>query len=260
MRVPIYQVDAFTSQLFRGNPAAVCPLEAWLDDGVLQDIAGENNLSETAFLLRRDGDYALRWFTPTVEVALCGHATLAAAYVVFHYLEPGRRSVTFQTRSGDLHVTCEGDLLALDFPTRPAVPCEPSECLLRGLVTPPEEVWRASDHMAVYADEETVRNLRPDFAALSRVGGRGIIVTAPGREADFVSRFFAPGAGIPEDPVTGSAHCTLIPYWAERLGKQTLHALQVSTRGGELFCELRDLRVRIAGRVVPYLEGTIRVA
>jgi PhzF family phenazine biosynthesis protein len=259
MRLPIYQIDAFAGELFRGNPAAVCPVEEWLEDGVLQAIAAENNLSETAFIRRRGEEYDLRWFTPVTEVDLCGHATLASAFVVFQYLEPGWAAVRFRTRSGVLTVTREEELLTLDFPPLPAVPCEAPEALVRGLGTRPVEALKARDYMAVYEAEEEVRALRPDMEMLKRLDCLGVIATAPGRTVDFVSRFFAPGAGIPEDSVTGSAHCTLTPYWAERLGKSRLHAVQVSARGGELLCEVRGGRVFITGRGVRYLEGTIFV-
>jgi len=257
VRIPLYQIDAFTERLFRGNPAAVCPLEEWLEDEQMQAIAAENNLSETAFFLRRGEGYQLRWFTPKVEVDLCGHATLASAFVILNYLEPAREEVRFQTRSGELVVRRNGDLLAMDFPAREPWRCECPIALSQALGKPPLELWEARDYMAVYESEEQVRALAPDMGALVAVGHFAVIVTAPGREADFVSRFFAPAAGVPEDPVTGSAHCTLVPYWARRLAKTQLHARQVSARGGELFCEYRGERVTIAGRAVRYLEGTI---
>lgn len=259
MRIPLYQIDAFTGRLFAGNPAAVCPLESWLEDGQLQAIAAENNLSETAFLVARGDRYHLRWFTPKVEVDLCGHATLASAYVVFSYLKPSTAVVAFETRSGELTVRREGELLAMDFPARPPERCEPPPGLFKALGKEPRETWKSRDYMVLYESEDDVRGLEPDMSALARVEMFAVIVTAPGREADFVSRFFAPAGGVPEDPVTGSAHCTLVPYWAERLGKTEFHALQVSPRGGELFCELRGERVIIRGRAVRYLEGTIFV-
>lgn len=256
VKLPLYQIDAFAGEVFRGNPAAVCPLQTWLEDATLQAIAAENNLSETAFILRRGDDYHLRWFTPATEVDLCGHATLAAAFVVFEYLEPQRSSVTFTTQSGPLIVTREeGGRLAMDFPSRPAAPCEAPELLVAGLGRAPAELLRSRDYLAVYATEADIRGLRPRMDLLEKLDW--VIVTAPGDESDFVSRFFAPGAGIPEDPVTGSSHCTLIPYWAKRLGKKRLYARQLSARGGEIWCEDRDERVRIAGQAVRYLEGTI---
>lgn len=259
MKIPIYQVDAFTGTVFRGNPAAVCPLVAWPEDELLQAVATENNLSETAFLVARDGHFELRWFTPRVEVDLCGHATLAAAFVVFHYLNIHLSQVDFETRSGRLTVRREGPLLLMDLPSLPGEPCAAPEELTRGLGALPVEVSKASDYLAVFASEAQVRGLSPDFDLLGRLDVRGVIATAPGDKSDFVSRFFAPGVGVPEDPVTGSAHCTLVPYWAQRLGKKELRALQVSERGGELFCEDRGERVQIAGEAVMFLEGIISI-
>jgi predicted PhzF superfamily epimerase YddE/YHI9 len=260
MKIPIWQVDAFAGRVFGGNPAAVCLLESWLDDGLLQSIAAENNLSETAFLVGGSGRYRIRWFTPRREVDLCGHATLASGSVVFDQLEPGRLNVVFDSKSGPLTVVREGELLALDFPARPAEPIDPPPELMAGLGGRPREVLAASDYLAVYGSEEEVRGLCPDLEALEELDRRGVIVTAPGHDVDFVSRFFAPAFGIPEDPVTGSAHCTLIPYWSKRLGKKSLHALQVSERVGELYCEDRGERVKIAGRVALYLEGSVFVS
>jgi len=260
MKLPIYQIDAFASEVFRGNPAAVCPLERWLDDNHLQAIAAENNLAETAYFVPQGEAYSLRWFTPVQEVDLCGHATLASAYVIFHYLRPEMKSVTFNSQSGPLYISREGDLLRMDFPVRAPVACSESEGLGRlagALGSPPREILCSRDYLAVYDSEDEVRELQPNFESLKTLDRLGVIVTAAGRTADFVSRFFAPGAGIPEDPVTGSAHCTLAPYWATRLGKTKLRAFQVSARGGELFCELRGNRVLISGRCVRYLEGTI---
>ncbi len=259
MRLPLYQIDAFTDRRFAGNPAAVVVLEEWLPDEMLQAIAAENNLSETAFLLREGGDYALRWFTPTVEVDLCGHATLASAYAVFRFREPARDSVGFRTlKAGRLSVTRRGDLLAMDFPARPPRPCAAPEGLAEALGKAPEAVLAARDTLAVYARQEDVAALEPDIAALGRLACEAVLVSAPGEGGvDFVSRYFAPRYGIPEDPVTGSAHCTLVPYWAERLGKRTLAARQLSRRGGELLCELMGDRVGIGGHCALYLEGTI---
>lgn len=258
MKIPIFQVDAFTSEVFKGNPAAVCPLDAWLPDAVLQSIAAENNLSETAFFVGRGGDYALRWFTPATEVDLCGHATLASAFVIFNSLEPSLSELRFSSKSGLLKVTRDGELLALDFPARPpetrAIPG-----LEEALGRRPREVLAARDILAVFDSEEEVRALQPDMAKIVALHTFAVIVSAPGRAADFVSRFFAPAEGIPEDPVTGSAHCTLVPYWAKRLGKTRLDALQVSARGGVLRCELRGERVTIAGRAVQYMQGVIEV-
>ena len=262
MRLPLYQIDAFADRLFSGNPAAVVPLAEWLPEATMQAIAAENNLAETAFFVREGTDYALRWFTPTVEVELCGHATLASAYVIFRFLEPARRSVRFRTvKSGVLGVTREGESLALDFPALPAEPCRLPPELASALGAAPGELHRRGErYLAVFARAEVVAGLAPDFAALRRQGHGDLIVSAPGGDGvDFVSRFFAPAYGIDEDPVTGSAHCVLTPYWAKRLGKAILAARQVSRRGGTLTCRLLGERVAIAGRCVPYLEGSITV-
>jgi PhzF family phenazine biosynthesis protein len=261
MRVRLYQVDAFTSQLFGGNPAAVCPLDAWLPDDVLQAIARENNLSETAFVLRDEPrGWQLRWFTPTQEVDLCGHATLATAYVLFNRLAPGLERAQFSSRSGTLVVTeREGDWLEMDFPSRPPEPCEVPEGLVEALGAEPRETLLSRDLVAVFDSEEQVRALRPDMARLAELELFAVVATARGEEADFVSRFFAPRVGVPEDPVTGSAHCSLVPYWAARLEKKALLAHQVSARGGVLQCEDRGERVGLAGQAVLYLEGYINV-
>lgn len=259
MSIPYFQIDAFTGRLFGGNPAGVCLLEEWRADEVLQSIAMENNLSETAFVVRRGEGFDLRWFTPTVEVDLCGHATLAAAHVLFHHGRWEADGIAFSTKSGVLTVARDGGRLTLDFPSRPAGECEASQDLIEGLGAVPAHTAKARDYLAVFENERAVRELRPDMTALARLDCLGIIATAPGDDCDFVSRFFAPRAGVPEDPVTGSAHCTLIPYWAERLGKSTLHARQVSARGGELFCEDRGERVGIGGECVTYSIGELRV-
>jgi PhzF family phenazine biosynthesis protein len=257
--LPIYQIDAFASRVFGGNPAAVCPLDAWLDDATMQAIAAENNLAETAFFVRQGERYQLRWFTPAIEVDLCGHATLASAFVIFEELEPGCTTATFGSRSGDLTVTRDGDLLTLDFPSIATTPRPAPPELLTGLGCAPIEVRQAMDYLVVVEDEATVRGLQPRMDELLKLDTRGVIVTAPGDRVDFVSRFFAPAAGIPEDPVTGSAHCALTPYWAARLGRSRLVAHQVSPRGGELICEDAGARVRISGRAVKYLQGTITI-
>ncbi len=260
MEMRFFQVDAFARSVFRGNPAGVCPLECWPGDGLLQGIAAENNLSETAFFVKKGpGEYDLRWFTPAVEVDLCGHATLASAYVIFRFLEPDLASVTFHTRSGPLTVERRGELLVMDFPSRPAEPVEAPPDLVRGLGVQPAEVLRSRDYLAVLGSEDDVARLAPDMEALARLECVGVIATAPGTGCDFVSRFFAPRVGVPEDPVTGSAHCTLVPYWAARLGLGRLRARQISARGGELECELRGDRVRIGGHAALYLEGTLHV-
>ncbi len=259
MSIPYYHVDAFTGRLFSGNPAGVCPLADWLPDALLQSIAAENNLAETAFVVQRGPLFDLRWFTPAIEMDLCGHATLAAAHVIFQHLGFGAPNVSFQTRSGALTVARTDDLLTLDFPARPATPCAAPQDLIDGLGAKPTTTAKARDFLAVFDTEEAVRNLRPDMTALMRLDCLGIIATAPGKDCDFVSRFFAPRAGIPEDPATGSSHCTLIPYWAERLGRAKLRALQLSPRGGELFCEHRGERVGIGGRAVTYATGFLHV-
>ncbi len=257
--VPIYQVDAFASRVFAGNPAAVCPLEDWLPDEVLQAIAVENNLSETAFLVKRGADFDLRWFTPAHEVDLCGHATLGSAYVIANYLDDGSTEVRFHTRSGLLTVTREGELYTMDFPALPPERIEDSAAVAEALGAAPAELWDEMDLMAVFESEAEIAALAPDITKVAQLETHGVIATAPGESCDFVSRFFAPRAGIPEDPVTGSAHCILTPYWSARLGKTRMSARQISARGGELEVEARGERVRISGRVAPYMEGRIRV-
>jgi PhzF family phenazine biosynthesis protein len=262
MRIPLYQIDAFvTDRPFSGNPAAVCPLDAWLPDALMQAIAAETNLSETAFFVPEDEGYRLRWFTPTVEVDLCGHATLASAFVVFQRLRPERNTVVFYTeKAGQLSVKRSGDVLALDFPSRPPSACPVPEALAAALGRPPSAVLATHSYLAIYDDLAAVARLIPDFAAIARLDKDGVIVSAPGSDGvDFVSRYFAPHAGIDEDPVTGSAHCTLIPYWAARLRKDRLEARQLSRRGGTLSCGLHGDRVSIAGRASLYLEGTITI-
>lgn len=256
MKIPLYVIDAFTRKVFGGNPAAVCPLEDWLPADAMQRIAMENNLSETAFFVREGEGYRLRWFTPTVEVDLCGHATLASSFVIFNYLDPSADAVTFDSRSGPLRVAREGERITLDFPSWRPEPCEPPPALTEGLRLTPREVLRSPiGYTAVLGSEEEVRSLRPDFQALLKLDALGVVATARGRESDCVSRFFAPGAGIPEDPATGAAHCTLTPYWAEKLSKREIHALPVSARVGELFCVDAGDRVKISGHAVRYSEG-----
>ena len=255
--IPFYQVDAFTSRVFAGNPAGVCLLDEWLDDRTLQSIAAENNLSETAFLVKAGEGYGLRWFTPTMEVDLCGHATLASAFVLLRSAGPEVYRVDFQTKSGVLSVERRGDLLVMDFPARPPEPVSAPPGIDRILGLRPSSVLKSRDLFVVCEEEEQVRQVAPDLAAIADLDYLGVIVTAKGRECDFVSRFFAPRAGVPEDPVTGSAHCTLVPYWSGRLGKRDLRALQLSARGGELFCVDKGKRVLIGGRAALYLSGTI---
>lgn len=256
MELDLYQVDAFTAKPFGGNPAAVVPLGDWLDDATLQAIALENNLSETAYFVRRNGRYDLRWFTPSIEVDLCGHATLASAYVITTWLDPKAERIDFDSKSGPLAVTREGEMLTLDFPAKPPRPVEDRK-VAAALGFEPKELLRADKTLAVLDSEAAVRAVTPDLEVVAGLDSDGLIVTAPGEEVDFVSRYFAPHAGIPEDPVTGSAHCVLTPYWAARLGKDSLSAWQVSARGGELSCRLSGERVLISGRVAPYLQGRI---
>jgi len=263
-KLRIYQVDAFSGRLFGGNPAAVVPLDTWLDAKTMQSIALENNLAETAFFAPEGSGFRLRWFTPEVEVKLCGHATLASAYVLFTIPEPGRREVKFETLSGTLTVVASGDELVMDFPrwTLSAAPADASgAAFAAALGATPTHVLSTGDgdcRFCVFESEADVRALAPDFGALRKLG-LTVIATAPGLRSDCVVRFFAPSAGIDEDPGTGSIHCALTPYWCERLGKRTLHSLQVSKRGSELNCKLDGERVLIAGRAVKYLEGWIEV-
>lgn len=260
MKLPFYQVDAFTNRVFGGNPAGVCPLESWLDYDVMQAIAAENNIAETAFFVAGPDRFHLRWFTPTVEMDLCGHATLASAWVLFEKLGLTADVAAFDTRSGILTVAKKGGLLSMDFPSRAGTPVETPPAVLSGLKAKPSEVLKARDYLVVLESEAAVRAVQPDFAELAKLDCTGIIVTGPGDKCDFVSRFFAPRMGVPEDPVTGSSHCTLIPYWAKRLGKNKLRAHQVSTRGGELQCEDLGERVSIGGQARLYLEGSIHTS
>lgn len=259
MIVPVYQVDAFADRIFDGNPAAVCPLESWLSDRHMQFIAAENNLSETAFFVPEADGFRLRWFTPEVEVDLCGHATLATAAVLWRELGYERPQIRFHTmKAGTLTVSQQDDgWIALDFPARPPQPVAAPAALAAALGVPPTMVLAARDYVAVYEDAETVRALKPDMAALAALDRFAVMVTAPGDDCDFVSRFFAPAKGVPEDPVTGSAHCTLIPYWAERLGRTELQARQLSRRGGRVRCAHRGDRVTIAGQAVLYMKGEL---
>lgn len=253
----MYQVDAFSNQLFAGNPAAICPLDKWLDTTLMQSIAAENNLSETAFFVGGGGRYDLRWFTPTLEVDLCGHATLAAAYVIFHYLEPDLDVVEFDSRSGVLLVQRMGAQLQMDFPAEWVTACSAPEPLVAGLGVKPLAVFKGKDYLVVLESEQQLRELTPDFRLLAQLDLRGIIVTAAGEAVDFVSRFFAPNAGIDEDPVTGSAHCALTPYWADRLDRNPLQAQQLSGRGGSLLCQLDGQRVRLSGQCTAYMVADL---
>jgi predicted PhzF superfamily epimerase YddE/YHI9 len=259
MKILMYQVDAFTGALFGGNPAAVCPLTEWLPDDLMQKIAEENNLSETAFFINDGEAFRIRWFTPRIEIDLAGHPTLAAAHVIFNHLDYARDQIPFICNSGELKATRRNELIQLNFPAHDAVPTKAPETLTAGLGHAPREVFLGRDYIALFESEEDILALRPDFAQLAELDCLGIIVTAPGKECDFVSRFFAPRAGINEDPVTGSAHTLLIPLWAKRLGKSSLHAWQVSKRRGELFCEHRGDRVFIGGRAVTFFEATVTI-
>ncbi|MGC2056620.1 MAG: PhzF family phenazine biosynthesis protein [Candidatus Sulfotelmatobacter sp.] len=262
MSIAIFHVDAFTSEPFAGNPAAVCPLVEWLDDAVLLSVAAENNLSETAYFVPSGQYYELRWFTPRCEVKLCGHATLASGFVLMQILAPGSTSTRFETRySGPLTVSRDGNLFAMDFPSLAPWPCvAPPAALIEGLGKTPSEVLQIEDnYFAVYQSEQEVKSIRPDFRLLEKLHPAGVAITAPGRDADFVSRYFAPSYGIPEDPVTGSTHCSLGPYWAKRLGKTKLFARQVSERGGEIWCEVEQQRVILKGNAVLTLRGELQI-
>ena len=263
-RVPFFQIDAFTQERFRGNPAAVLVLEAYPDDATMLAIAAENNLAETAFVVPDGGHYHLRWFTPRLEVPLCGHATLASAAVVLERLTPERDTVTFETLSGPLHVSRQDDVYRLDLPARPSEPIEVPDAIIQALGAEPAQVWVNSfNYMAVFDDADRVRQLAPDMAAVAALDRLGVIATAPGDRVnaahDMVSRYFAPAKGIPEDPVTGAAHCTLAPYWSGRLGKTELRAHQASARGGEMTCRLAGDRVELEGACVFVIEGQMAI-
>ncbi len=257
MKIPIFQVDAFTNEAFSGNPAAVCPLDYWLSDDQMQKIAGENNLSETAFFVNRGDYYQVRWFTPQTEVDLCGHATLASAWVIMNKIQPDVEEVKFGSHGGELIVRRENDLYMMDFPVHRPEECVTPNKLIKALGQNPVEVLASNYYLAVFNSEDEVRNLKPYMTLLKELDRMGVVVTAPGDKVDFVSRFFAPAVGIPEDPVTGSAHCTLIPYWAEKLGKTRMMAKQVSCRGGDLICEYKNDRVVIGGQARLFMEGRI---
>lgn len=261
MELSFYQIDTFTDQIFNGNPAAVCPLNSWLPDHILQSIAIENNLSATAFIVSKNDAYEIRWFTPSEEIDLCGHATLASAYVVFRWLNPWSHNVTFHSKSGTLLVkhNQDNDEITLDFPASHVTPCDISEILIRGLGITPRHVLKGNAYLVVLESERQIRGLKPDLRLLSEHGFERIIVTAPGDKVDFVSRYFKPKNIITEDPVTGSAHCILMPYWSRRVNKNRLLASQVSKRGGNILCEIRNDRVFLTGKAVPYLQGTITI-
>ncbi len=259
MELPIYQVDAFTSRPFGGNPAAVCPLNEWLDEALMQRIAQENNQAETAFFVLDEEPRRIRWFTPAMEVELCGHATLASAFIAYTELGCREDAITFDSKGGEIAVSRKNGAYELDFPSIRGEAAEPEPALLRGLRKEPEECLAASNWLCVFKDEDMVRRLDPDFSELATLAGRGVIVAAPGESCDFVSRFFAPNYGINEDQATGSAHCMLTPYWANRLGKAHLNARQISQRVGEFKCEDRGGRVGIAGGCHLYMRGSIFV-
>ncbi len=260
MKLDIYQVDAFAKEVFKGNPAAVCPLDEWLDAELMQKIALENNLSETAFFVKKDDIYEIRWFTPTFEIDLCGHATLASAFVIFECIKAEKSLIKFHShKSGELTVEKNGDVLTLDFPSRSVTRCDTPEGLIEAIGKQPKEILKARDYFLVYETEQEILDIAPNFCKLLEIDAHGFIVTARGETSDFVSRFFAPEVGVFEDAVTGSSHCNLIPFWAERLGKNELFGKQISARGGELFCELHGDRVKIGGNAVLYLRGEITI-
>lgn len=259
MRIAIYHVDSFSGRIFHGNSAAVCLLQRWLPDETLQAVAAENNLSDTAFLIPKGREWAIRWFTPQKEYDLSGNAALAAAYVLFEKIEPGRSQVNFYSAIGELAIFREGQLLSMVFPRRPPAPCRAPPALARGLRRTPVEVLRSRDYIAVFESEEEVRALEPDLDQICHLDAMGLIATAPSKNADFVLRFFAPRIGLAEDPATGSVHSSLVPYWAARLGRTDLRAIQVSSRGGEIHCTDHPDAVIIAGRAVIYLEGSIEI-
>jgi len=262
MIVDIFQIDAFTNKLFGGNPAAVCPLQDWLPDAILLNIAKENNLAETAYFIHKHNNvFHLRWFTPEIEIDLCGHATLASAYVILNCLDYDFDVIIFQTMSGELTVSRSAEFLEMDFPSRPPQDSELPEIIRKSLSKQPTNIYKARDYVLLYDSENDIKDLKVSASILEQINldPGGIIVTAKGDHSDFVSRFFTPGAAVFEDPVTGSAHCTLVPFWAERLEKNELHAFQISDRKGELFCKLVKDRVIIRGNAVKYLQGTIEI-
>jgi predicted PhzF superfamily epimerase YddE/YHI9 len=260
MKIPVFQVDAFARKLFTGNPASVCPMRVWPTDSVLQSIAAENNQSETAFIVGGQGKFRIRWFTPKAEVGLCGHATLAAGFVVLNHIDKSLKSVKFLSdHSGLLGVSRTGEMLAMDFPSLPPRPCAPPEGLVRALGKKPIATLEERDYIVVYETESQVRALKPDMAKLAKFDKMGVVVTAKGDHADFVSRYFAPKVGVPEDPVTGSTHCSLVPFWSDMMKKDRLIAHQVSARGGEIMCMQKGKRVYLAGHAVLYMRGAIEV-
>lgn len=262
-QIQIYQIDAFADRVFHGNPAAVCPLEHWLDDEILQAIAQENNLAETAFFIPTDQGFHIRWFTPKFEVPLCGHATLASAFVIFTELEPERQSIQFESISGILQVTRKGSMFELDFPAYDMLPCQsPPENLLKSLKVQPQELFLVEsdpNYYIILPNENEVRSFEPDLTTMEQLHPYGVVITAPGIHSDCISRYFAPSYGIPEDPVTGSIHSALVPYWSNQLNKPKIHAYQASQRGGDLYCEYQGKRVLIRGHAVKFLTGNINI-
>jgi len=259
MKIPIYQIDAFTNKQFKGNPAAICQLYEWIEDDIMQKIAEENNLSETAFFTKKDNIYELRWFTPETEIDLCGHATLATAYVIFQYIEKNLSEINFNTNSGCLKVLKKDNLITMIFPMREGEECEISKELVEGLGKKPIRLYKSRDYLAVFEKEEDIKNLKPDMEKLKKLNAFGIIVTAKGNNVDFVSRYFIPDSIINEDPVTGSAHCTLVPYWKKTLNKNEFIADQLSHRGGRLYCRYLGDKIEISGEAVSYLKGYIKI-
>ena len=259
MELNLYQIDSFTDTPFEGNPAAIIPLKTWLPDNIMQSIAEENNLSETAFFVPKNKGFHIRWFTPKTEVDLCGHATLAAAYVLFNIQGYNKERIEFESKSGTLTVLQKDNWLVMDLPAQPPIPCDVPDEIVKAFDKVPIECLRSEDYIAVFETESDILSIKPDIDYLKKLDLRGVIITAKSRQYDFVSRFFAPKYGIDEDPVTGSAHTQLIPYWARKLGKTNMQAKQVSSRGGEILCELYNDRVLISGKAVKFLEGKIQL-
>ncbi len=258
MNFKFYQVDAFTSKVFAGNPAAIVPLENWIDDELMQSIAMENNLSETAFFVKENSYYHIRWFTPVNEVDLCGHATLASSFVIFNFIEKESNNIKFISKSGELIVTKENDLISLDFPSNPPKKIDSFELIENAFQQKPVEVLQGGNYTLIIFDNENfIRNAKPNFELIKKIDPHGVIISSKGYNADFISRMFAPNEGIDEDPVTGSSHTVLVPYWTEKLGKKNFRALQLSKRGGELFCENLGNRVKISGKAVLYATGDL---
>ncbi len=259
MKLSLYQIDAFANKPFEGNPAAICPLDGWLSDNLMQSIAAENNLSETAFFVKTNKGYSIRWFTPVHEVDLCGHATLASAYVIFNILKHGENEILFESKSGLLEVKKNKDWLEMNFPSQPAIKCSVPKPLLEAFDEEPIECLQSEDYILVFKNEESILNANPKMSLLSELDLRGVAITSISENYDFISRFFAPKYGINEDPVTGSSFTQLIPYWSKKLNKKALNAKQVSKRGGEVRCTYLNERVQISGRAVKFMEATIEI-